>query len=115
MKKFARIVYLLAMAALIFSMSGCGGGSSGGGGDSSNGQNQTAGDRLMVVSSPVLKQGESYHLYRGRSVSARFNDDSNPMNYVAPITPGQNVTMNLTVSSSVLHYSSSILLLSRLP
>ena len=101
MKKFARIVYLLAMAALIFSMSGCGGGSSGGGGDSSNGQNQTAGDRLMVVSSPVLKQGESYHLYRGRSVSARFNDDSNPMNYVAPITPGQNVTMNLEFSNDI--------------
>ena len=93
MKKFARTACLLAMMCLIFSMSGCGGGSSGGGGDSGNGQDQTAGDRLMVVTSPVLKQGESYQLFRGRNIGTM--EDHEATYYVAPITAGQSVTMNL--------------------
>ncbi|MBQ7153998.1 MAG: carbohydrate-binding domain-containing protein [Synergistaceae bacterium] len=98
MKKFAAIFYLLAFAALILPLSGCGGGSSGGGGES---QTQTAQDRLMVITSSLLKQNSSYKLYRGRNVSARFNDNSSPTYYVAPGTSGQNVTINLEFANDL--------------
>ena len=94
MKRYCKIIFYLVIAVMILSLSGCGGSSSSSNSSSSNT------DKLMVISSPVLKTGESYRLYRGANVTV--NDSSyNPMYYVAPIAGSDTLTMNLEFSDSI--------------
>ena len=97
MRKFSKLIYCLVMAALVLSLSGCGGS----GGDDQSGT--SAGDKLMVITSPVLQQGESYRLYRGNNVevSTLTSDDYNPTYYVAPIAANNTVTLNLVFTDSI--------------
>ena len=91
MRKVFRLVYLLVMAGLVLSMSGCGGSSS-----SSSSSTANTG-RLMVIASPLLKQGNSYKFYRGDKVSAisSASADYNPSYYAAPIAGSESVAVNL--------------------
>ena len=91
MKKFAGILYFTFMAALVLSLSGCGGSSSGGGVASNN--TTTSGHKVMSVSSPVFKKNSGYKIFKGGSFMFASGD---PMYYVAPVESGAEiVTMNL--------------------
>lgn len=92
MKRFCRIVYILLAAVWILSLSGC---------DWEHDDDQPAktstassvNDNLMVITSPVLKQYESYKIFRGDKVKV---SGTNARYYVAPISDGDvPVVLNL--------------------
>ena len=99
MRKVFRLIYLLVTALLVLSMSGCGGSSS----TSSIISGNTG--RLMVISSPVLKQGGSYKFYRGDKVSAASSATASydVSYYVAPIAGSDAVAVNLEFTDSILY------------
>ena len=97
MKKVCFTVYLLIMALLVLTMSGCGGSSSSGGGSTTT---QSAQSRRMVFTSSALKRDGSYNLYRGDQVSTIEGITSKY--YLAPVTRGtEDITMNLEFDSAV--------------
>ncbi len=100
MRKIFRLLYLFTMAALVLSMSGCGG--------SSSSLSSSSGNKgkLMVISSPVLKKGESYKFYRGDKVSATSSTTANynVSYYVAPLASyesAESVAVNLEFTQSI--------------
>ena len=96
MRKVFRLLYLLTMAIMVLSMSGCGGSSS-----SSSSSSGNSG-RLMVISSPVLEKGSSYKFYRGNKVSVRASSASYDVSYyVAPIAGSEIVGVNLEFAQSI--------------
>ena len=97
MHKSLRWLYLFMMALAVLSFSGCGGSSSGGG------SSQTQAGNLMVITSPALKVGDSYKLYRGDKVGVRsqVSEDYNPTYYVAPHDKDEAVVMNLEFADSL--------------
>ncbi|MBR0256419.1 MAG: hypothetical protein IJQ58_01665, partial [Synergistaceae bacterium] len=100
MKKFAGMLYFVFMAALVLSLSGCGGSSSGGGvaTNNGNGGTTTSGHKVMSVSSPVFKKNHAYKIYKGGSFVL---PNGNPKYYVAPVEAGaETVTMNLEFASA---------------
>ncbi len=97
MRKFFRLIYLFTMAGLVLSMSGCGGSSS----SSSSSTSNTG--RLMVISSPVLKKGSSYKIFRGDKVSASSLTTASydVSYYVAPLAGSESVAVNLEFEQSI--------------
>ena len=99
MKKFCITVYLLIMALLVLTMSGCGGSSSSGGGSTTT---QSAQSKRMVFTSSALKRNGSYSLFRGNNVDVR---GTTAKYYLAPastISRGtEDITMNLEFSNAV--------------
>ena len=75
MRKFSGTVYIILMAALVLSLSGCGSSSSNLGSDSS-----TTVQQVAVISSPALEKGGSYQIYRG----AAFNNIGDAKYFIAP-------------------------------
>ena len=99
MRKIFRLIYLLTMAALVLSMSGCGGSST-----SSVSSVYGNSGRLMVIASPVLEKGESYNFYRGDKVSVRASAAASYdfSYYVAPLSGGENIAVNLEFSDYII-------------
>ena len=99
MRKIFRLIYLLTMAALVLSMSGCGGSST-----SSVSSVYGNSGRLMVIASPVLEKGESYNFYRGDKVSVRSSAAASYdfSYYVAPLSGGENIAVNLEFSDYII-------------
>ena len=137
MKKFCVAVYLLALALMVFTMSGCGGSSGGDvqiqnqtnnqtdnntNGNTNQNQNgntdtntntngntntetqaqaeaKAAQSKRMIISSPALKRGESYRLYRGSGVKV---SGTTAKYYAAPSAGStEKMVMNLEFSSAV--------------
>ena len=104
MKKFCVTVYLLILALMVFTLSGCGG--SGGGdvkvdGQSGQGQTQTQSSqsRRMIITSPALERGGTYLLYRGDKVKVT---GTTAKYYAAPSSSNsEKITMNLEYSGAV--------------
>lgn len=84
MKKFSHAIYFMLMALIVFMFAGCGG----------SDDDNSAKNKLMVLTSPVFEVGESYKLYMGNKVSLRGTD---ARYYVAPDAGNMNelVTLNL--------------------
>ena len=103
MKKFFVTVYLFALSLLVFAMSGCGGSN---GGDvkintqtQNQNQTQTSQSKRMIITSPALKRGDSYRLYRGDKVGVA---GTTAKYYAAPATNStEKITMNLEYLNSV--------------
>ncbi|MBQ9432868.1 MAG: carbohydrate-binding domain-containing protein, partial [Synergistaceae bacterium] len=102
MRKIFRLIYLLTMAAVVLSMSGCGG--------SSSSLSSSSGNRgkLMVIASPVLEKGQSYKFYRGDKVSAASTTTASydVSYYVAPLASYESVesvAVNLEFTQSILN------------
>ena len=92
MKKYVRIIYVLVMAALVLSVSGCEWDDDD---DQKKKSSSATEDKLIVVTSSALKKGESYIIYRGDKVQVTGTKD-NAKYYVAPIGgTDEPVTMNL--------------------
>ncbi len=78
MRKFFSVTSFVLMAAMVLSLSGCGGSSHSGLG--SGGSSSATVEQVAVVSSPALVKGESYQIYRG----ATFSNMGSAKYYVAP-------------------------------
>ena len=91
MKKVSRIIYLVFLAVMILSLSGCGS-------DDDEPAYGPDTERLMVLSSRVFEVGKSYRIYRGDRVSAWNYEEAKLCSskyYVAPEVGDEFVTMNL--------------------
>lgn len=84
MKRFPKIFYVLLMAFVVLSLGGCG--------SDDDDEGGPATDRLMVLTSPILRRDGAYLIYRGDSVSMLGTE---AQYYVAPLDGGDDITMNL--------------------
>ena len=98
MKKFCVTVYLLAMAGLVFVMSGCGSSSDG----PLQSYTESSESKRMIFTSSALKRNGKYNLFRGDKVTVQ---GTNAKYYLAPsseISRGtEDVTMNLEFAGAV--------------
>ncbi|MBQ7594848.1 MAG: carbohydrate-binding domain-containing protein [Synergistaceae bacterium] len=91
MKKFSRIIYLMFLAVMVLSLSGCGS-------DDDEPYYGPDTQRLIVLSSRIFNVNEGYRIYRGDQVVAWNYEEGKRVSskyYVAPEAGTDFVTMNL--------------------